>query len=482
MATQATGGNVALYVKRGIGPRYEFEYEGCATLGDVDLAPGGFTPITCPDPGTWRGTRIIDIAQEEAGFPSASAGILWSQARWLMEQAAICRMVVDFRIGYCDRPDNPDAWDSIVRMDGARVQPSSINMSAGPTDKIEVTADIAAEDAGPVYSLALDAVDIGDEGGLDAVLTIAKAECAGDCGPGYELCDYVFVATEGEYLDTAEVHYTDDGGSTWTAMAVSPFAAGESICCMVGDVVGDTMRLVVFRGTTDAANEAECAITTDWGASWTVVEIGEDNGQFITSAFRRGRKVWVGTDDGYIFYSSDFGNTWTAQHSGTAITNDVNSICMFSDTLGIAVCSSDEGVYTTDGSTWAAIGDVVVGSEPDLTAVWMTSQWIAYVGTSTGYVYYTEDRGTTWTQLQGFGGEAIHDIQFWTDSTGYLIAGDTIYRTVDGVTFTAETTPTAAILRDLDLCSVNKFWAVGQTSADLDLAVHGHPAAEVPIF
>ncbi|NIV28245.1 MAG: hypothetical protein GWN58_01665 [Anaerolineae bacterium] len=88
----------------------------------------------------------------------------------------------------------------------------------------------------------------------------------------------------------------------------------------------------------------------------------------------------------------------------------------------------------------------------------------------------------TWTQLQSFSSEVIHDIQFWTDSTGYLIAGDTIYRTIDGVTFTAETTPTAAILRDLDLCSQNKFWAVGQTSADLDLAVHGHEAAEVPIF
>jgi len=114
--------------------------------------------------------------------------------------------------------------------------------------------------------------------------------------------------------------------------------------------------------------------------------------------------------------------------------------------------------------------------------VWMTTQWIAYAGTSTGYVYYTTDRGTTWTQLQGFGGAAVHDIQFWTPSVGYLIAGDTIYRTIDGVTFTAETTPTAAILRDLDLCSANKFWAVGQTAADLDLAVHGHPTAEVPIF
>jgi photosystem II stability/assembly factor-like uncharacterized protein len=485
MAQQATGGNIRIWVKRGVGPEYDFEYEGCTSKNDIDLAPGDFTPITCESDDVWGGTKVIDIKQAEAGAPNTTFGILWSQAQWLMTQAAICEMTLDFRFGYCDRPDNPDAWDSIFRIENARIQPSTVGVGADLTTKTEVTAQATGTVWMPIYSLVLDGVDVGDTVGLDCVLVIPKAECAGDCGPGYDLCDYVFVASEGEYSDTAEVWKTDDGGSTWHTLDTSPFAAGEDICCMVGDVTGNTMRLVVFRGTTDAGNPAECAITTDWGVTWTPVDIGESpatDGQYVTSAFRRGRKIWVGTDDGYIYYSPDFGSNWTAQHEGAAITNDVRSICMFSDTIGMAVCNSDEGLYTTDGSTWAAIGDVVAGSEPNLEAVWMTTQWIAYAGTSTGYVYYTLDRGVTWTQLQGFGGAAVHDIQFWTPSAGFLIAGETIYRTVDGVTFTAETTPDAAILRDLDLCSANAFWAVGQTSTDLDIAVHGHPTAEVPIF
>lgn len=485
MAEQAVGGDIVLYIKRGIGPSYAFEYEGCAEVDDVDLAPGEFTPITCKSNIDYRKTVVIDIAEGEAGMPTSAIRILWRQARWLMEQTKACPMTVDLRFGLCGMPSDPEDWSEIVRFNLARVQASSINTGAGQTDKVLVQAAVAGQSYNAVYSLTLDAVDVGSEPGLDCVLVIPRAMCSGDCGPGFEVCDYVFVATEGEYLDTAEVVYTADGGSNWTAMATSPFAAGESISCMVGDVrgsgAGTSMRLVVFRGTTDGANPAECAITTDWGATWNNVDIGAVNGQWITSAFRRGRKIWVGTNDGYIYYSADFGNTWAAQHSATAITNDVNRIHMYSDSLGMAVCNSDEGVYTTDGSTWAALGDVVAAAEPDLTAIWMLTEWVAFAGTRTGYVYYTEDRGVTWTQLQNIG-SPIYKIQMWTDTLGFLIAGNTIYRTVDGVTFTEEETPTAAILRDMDLCSPNAGWAVGQTAADADLAVHFQPQPATPIF
>jgi photosystem II stability/assembly factor-like uncharacterized protein len=478
---QATGGNIRIWPKRGIGPHYAFEYEGCATKNDADLAPGDFTAILCDSSAEHGKTVVVDIVLGEAGLPTTSIGVLWSQAQWLMRQSKICPMTLDFRFGYCERPDDESGWDSILRFNMARVQPSGVNLGADATTKVEVEANVAGESYATLYRLTLGSVDVGDTVGLDAVLVISEGECAGDCGPGYEPCSYVFVATEGEYLDTAEIYYTTDGGATWAAMAASPFAAGESISAIVGTVSGDDMRLVVFRGTTDAGNPAECAITTDWGATWANVDIGDDNGQFITSAFRRGRKIWAGTDDGFIYYSSDFANTWTEQHEGTAITNDVNFIHMFSDAIGIAVCNSDEGVYTTDGSTWGAIGDVVAGSEPDLLSCWMTTQWIAYAGTSTGYVYYSLDRGATWTQLASLT-DPIHRIKFFDVENGYLIAGETIYRTIDGgATWTAQTTPAAAILRDLSLCDANEFWAVGQTSGDLDIAVHGEPVPEVPI-
>ena len=482
---QAVGGDIVLYTKRGVGPTYEFEYEGCAEHDDTDLGPGAFTAITCKSNTAFRKTVTIDVVEGEEGLKTSTIRLLWKQAQWLMTQSKACPMTIDFRFGDCGMPSNPDDWDSILRLYNARVQPASVNTGAGQTDMVMASANVAAAAFDPIYTLTLDASDIGDEGGLDAVLAIGEAECSGDCGPGFESCDYVFVATEGEYLDTAEVHYTDDAGATWTAMAVSPFAAGESITCMVGRVsgsgTGTTMRLIVFRDT-DAANPAECAITTDWGATWTMVEIGSTNGQYVTAAKMRGRKIWVGTDDGYIYYSSDDGATWTAQEEGATVTNAINSIDMYSDSVGMAVCDSDEGVYTADGSTWAAIGDVVGAAEPNLTAVSMVTQWIAYVATYSGYVYYTQDRGTTWTQLQNIG-SAIYDLKMWSDTVGYLLASGDVWRTIDGVSFTQDTsTPAAGILRQLSLCSANELWAVGQTTGDLDLAVHGQPQPATPIF
>jgi hypothetical protein len=486
MGSQIVGGDIVLYTKRGVGPEYAFEYEGCAEFDDADLAPGELTPITCRSNAAYRETVVIDIARGESGMPSTTIRLLLRQAQWLMEQGRACPMTVDYRFGMCGRPDNPEDWSEILRFNGAYVQPGSVNTGAGQADKVQVSANVGGMTYTMLYSLTLDAVDVGDQtAGLDAVLVVPKAECSGDCGPGFGVCDYVFVATEGEYLTTAEVIYTADGGSTWEAMAVSPFAAGESISCMVGDVTGSatgtTMRLVVFRGTTDGANPAECAITTDWGATWAAVEIGAVNGQYVTAAFRRGRKIWAGCDDGYLYYSANFGNTWALQSSGT-VTGAINSICMFSDSVGMAVCDGDEGLVTADGSTWSALGDVADGSDPDLLCVWMTTQWIAYCGTDAGTVYYSLDRGVTWTLLQTLGTDPVRDIQFWTDTTGYVLYGNTVYRTVDAVEFVAQTTPTAAVLRDLDLCGPNSGWAVGQTSANADLAVHFQPQPATPIY
>jgi photosystem II stability/assembly factor-like uncharacterized protein len=484
---QKVGGDIVLYTKRGVGPGYEFQYEGCAEHDDTDLGPGAFTAITCKSNAAFRKTVTIDVVEGEEGLKTSTIRVLWDQAQWLMTQSKACNMTVDFRLGECGRPDNPDDWASILRLYNARVQPATVNTGAGVTDKVMVGANVAASAYDAIYTLTLDQSDVGSVAGLDAVLAIGDAECSGDCGPGFDSCDYVFVATEGEYLDTAAVYYTDDGGSTWTAFAVSPFAVGESISCMVGRVsgsgTGTTMRLIVFRGTTDGANPAECAITTDWGATWTAVDIGAVNGQYVLSAVMRGRKIWCGTDDGYIYYSADDGATWAAQSAGVTVTNPVNSIAAYSDSILMAVCDSDEGLVTTDGATWSAIGDVAIG-DPDINAVSWVTQWIAYIGTSTGYVYYTTDRGTTWSVLQNIGSEVL-DLKMWSDTIGYLLAKDgaDVWRTVDGVTFVQDTsTPAAAILRQLSICSANELWAVGQTSTDADMAVHGQPQPATPIF
>lgn len=485
MAKQILGGDIVLYIKRGIGPEFSFQYEGCAEYDDADLAPGDLTPVTCPSNALRRESVVIDIGRGDGGLKTTTIRLLLSQAQWLMEQGRACDMTVDFRFGTCGRPDNPDDWTSILRFSHAIVQPASVNTGAGKTDPVRVGANVAGQSYSMVYELTLDQSDVGSYGGLDGVLAIGDAECSGECGPGFSVCDYVFVATEGEYLDTAEIIYTDDGGSTWTAFATSPFGAGESICRDIvgrvsGSANGTSMRLIVFRGSTDGANPAECAITVDWGATWTNVEIGAVNGQYITAADMRGRKIWAGADDGDMYYSADDGATWTRQSTGTVATQ-INSIDMYSDSIGMAVCNTDQGLYTTDGSTWSALGDVVGGSDPNLMAVSMVTEWIAYVAAGTA-VYYTTDRGTTWTLLQTIG-YTIQDLVMWNDSLGYLLANADVYRTVDGVTFNADTsTPTNAILRKLSLCSGNQLWAVGQTAGDLDMAVHGQPQPATSIF
>src|SRR5690606_27178368 len=87
----------------------------------------------------------------------------------------------------------------------------------------------------------------------------------------------------------------------------------------------NTRRILVFRGTTDVSAPAEAAYSDDGGTTWTNVNIGSDNGEFVSSpkavhAINQ-YNIWAGTNSGRIYFSNDGGGTWVAQedqgiHSG----------------------------------------------------------------------------------------------------------------------------------------------------------------------
>jgi len=90
-----------------------------------------------------------------------------------------------------------------------------------------------------------------------------------------------------------------------------------------------------------------------------------------------------------------------------------------------AVAVGNDGVIakTENGSTWASLTSTSpVGVGTNLTCVWLKSEKEWWVGTSTGYLYYTKNGGTTWTakSFPGSGAGVVWDIQFPTDSVGYL--------------------------------------------------------------
>ena len=106
-------------------------------------------------------------------------------------------------------------------------------------------------------------------------------------------------------------------------------------------------------------------------------------------------------------------------------------------TVVVAVGASNTVVYTLDGTTWQS----VTGPSPavDLTTVDLRTKDGWWVGNASGAVYYTNNKGATWTQITGIQGTptTIKVIKWYNETVGYIAAVHAgplgkIHRTING--------------------------------------------------
>ncbi|MFK8058176.1 MAG: WD40/YVTN/BNR-like repeat-containing protein, partial [Saprospiraceae bacterium] len=126
-------------------------------------------------------------------------------------------------------------------------------------------------------------------------------------------------------------------------------------------------------------------------------------------------RLYVGTDDGLIWTTTDAGANWNKKEVGSisgvparAFVNDIKADLHDAKTAYVAMDNHKEGDYrpmlykTTDGgSTWRSITKGL----PDTTLVWRIVQDhvnpdLMFLGTEFG-LYFSVDRGAEWMQLKG---------------------------------------------------------------------------------
>ena len=267
------------------------------------------------------------------------------------------------------------------------------------------------------------------------------------CGVGNNY-DRVGVAATDSAVgpDKGDVLYTLDGGSTWTATATQPFIAAENIetitCFQIGRT---TTRILVARGTTDVANPGEVAYSDDWGATWTLKNVGSVNGQFAVapdSLFAYDPyNIWLVQGNGYIYYSNDGGVTWDTQESGVVTANALRAIHFATDRVGYAVGAADTIVKTEDGGESWTLTTANTGVVAVHNTVHVIDNDNVWIGTSTGRLWYTDDGGITWKEriFAGSSTGAIKNIKFVPGSKlfGFMVHDNgssvgTVYTTIDG--------------------------------------------------
>lgn len=314
---------------------------------------------------------------------------------------------------------------------------------------------------------------------LNNITFCNSVRCATDSGAAQAICTTGYAtgnAPTGSPSTTTDVLYTSDAGSTWTATSADPFAATEDIRGITCFPISSTItRVIVSRGTTDAGNPAEIAYSDDTGTTWTTVNVGSTNAQYVQNSeglFSLDQyTIWMVTNGGYIYFSSDGGVTWSTQSAGTATTNALHCVHAASNRVVWAAGASDTILRSLDGgTTWAAV--TASGSGSTINSIFALDAQRAWVGTANGRLYYTLDGGTTWTRRRYTDDTAgsTHAIKFVNSLIGWMIHDTaspvgSIFRTIDGgYTWEKYTTPTNAGLNDISVCSNNLVWACGNVS------------------
>eukprot|EP01031_Cornospumella_fuschlensis_P025077 gene25077-30288_t len=223
-------------------------------------------------------------------------------------------------------------------------------------------------------------------------------------------------------VDTNRYVYTSNiTGTTWTR----PARLGQSLNSVS---IGSNGNAYVAGDSATLRRSTESVLFRTWTALLPGPLV-----DYLDVSTLDGVYVLVVGANGTVSYSSDSGNTWTAA-SSTETTDTIRCVEQISNTLAWAGGDSGYLAYTNNGGdTWTKVNlldsNYVIWGH----AISALSSTEVYVATSpmdqsveTGFIYYTLDGGTTWTQLLSTSSQ-LYSIAMYTSNIGVAGGGLSLY-------------------------------------------------------
>lgn len=469
--TNFLAGQSSLWIQPN-GPNTEPKYLGCHGVGDVTEPFGDETLLYCPDPAQ-VGSFIVknSFSGEPGGITTSIETDLRKTADYL-ETVGRCPVPIYIHKTSCGRRDVFTNFDrSFVLRQAKIIQRALGNLAArngGAEGETTQTFEISARFLTRIFNLEANGISIAETEDLTGIAICGETRCAGACGAEQSVGDVIYVASKalvGSAANTADVMYSLNEGA-FSGTTADPFAGGEDIQGVVCFKIGrTTTRVIVARGTTDASNPAEIAYTDDGGVTWTNVDVGSTDGEYVSNGhalFALDRyHIWLGTDGGRIYFSSDGGLTWTVQENAVISATDITGISFVDSSSGFAVYTGGEVASCADGATWGAVTSSTATATTDIHAI---SAYDVWVSGSNG-LWYSKDGGTTWYQRESF---AVGAIDFLDEIFGIAVgsaSSGAIYMTIDGgYDWQVLPTITNAGMTDVSIIDTSLAYVVGKAS------------------
>jgi photosystem II stability/assembly factor-like uncharacterized protein len=171
--------------------------------------------------------------------------------------------------------------------------------------------------------------------------------------------------------------------------------------------------------------------TTDGGAHWDSVEIGQQGSPVVVSMFfGKDKSAWVVGESGAV-YSTNEGESWQKRVSPTVFAvmdgafSDENSGCL--------VGGGGTIMFTEDGGRLWNISTVFGKSETKLNSVFFTDQRNGWTVGSQGKIFATTNGGKSWKPQAAPATSDLFDVYFNSSSEGWAVgANGTLLRTQSG--------------------------------------------------
>lgn len=426
------------------GPTHEPEYQSCLRAGSVSQGFGDIERIECPSDDAYG--EFDEIGRVQGAIERASSSLMGRYAadvasRLLELARNRCAADVQVHFGKCTNPRSFNTFTkALIWEDAVLTNYSTEDLGAlesGENSSVIENTDLSIGTFYEVLQLTLQerAPDVVVNQLVDAVVCDIRA--CGDCDDYSEGCNKAYVL-QGGILGSPgtppDVLYTGDKGSTWASDEILPLTNAQSanaIACLNDYVI------VVSNDAGSVIYKIANTIQAGTPGAWTEITTGIVAGGEPNDIWSTGVGAYVVGDGGYVYYMEDPTLGVTAVDAGVAASsNNLNAVHALSDERAVAVGDSDTIIYTEDRVTWVAA--TVTGGGNNLQGVWMRSEKEWWVVDDGGSLWYTLDQGQNWTQkaLPGIATTALYDVQFATNSVGY-VAGvsnsvGAVYRTYDG--------------------------------------------------
>lgn len=422
------------------------EFQSCLKAGPIEQGFGDVTKIECPSSTRYGEFDEVGEIQEAEERPTTNlvgnyAADLASDLLRIAKKR--CDVDVQFHFGACTDPANFNLFTKAVIFEKAKITNYATDdlgaLASDENAKVTETGDMSGREVYEVLPLTASekAKDTVTNELVDVVIC-DQAGCGGDCNDESNGCEKIYsisVAAGGSPGTPADVVFSIDGGATWYAHDVDTLLAtedGSGIACL-----GSYLVVVSNESCSlHYAPKADVVPTDD--PAWTEVSTGFVAAKCPNDIWSIGNSAFIVGDGGYVYFCEDPTAGVSVLDAGVATVDNLLAVHAISDTFAVAVGNNGAVIYTDNGTSWQS-ANPPVGVAINLNCVWVKSEDEWWVGTSTGRLYYTLDRGVTWTQkaFSGSGTGQVRDIAFSTDSVGYMAHSTAapagrILRTYDG--------------------------------------------------